>query len=195
MMTIGILVFDDVEELDFVGPLEVFGQAQQLGAPCRVLLVASDAREIHCRYGLRLRPEANLAACPQLDLLVVPGGPGARTHARANPAILAFIRQQPGAVASVCTGALILAAAGVLTGHRATTHWSALDLLRATADVQVEAGVRMVFDGRIATSAGVSAGIDLALALVGRRWGGELAREVAKRIEWEGVGQWSDSRP
>ena len=77
MMTIGILVFDDVEELDFVGPLEVFGQAQQLGAACRVLLVASDVREIRCRYGLRLRPEASLAACPRLDLLVVPGGPGA----------------------------------------------------------------------------------------------------------------------
>ena len=192
MMTIGILVFDDVEELDFVGPLEVFGQAQQLGAPCRVLLVASDARELRCRYGLRVRPEANLAACPQLDLLVVPGGPGARTHARANPAILAFIRQQPGAVASVCTGALILAAAGVLTGHRATTHWSALDLLRATAGVQVEAGVRMVFDGRIATSAGVSAGIDLALALVGRWWGRELAREVAHRMAWEGAGHWQE---
>lgn len=193
MMTIGILVFNDVEELDFVGPLEVFGQAQQLGAPCRVLLVASDEQELRCRYGLRLRPDASLTACSGLDLLVVPGGPGARTHARANPAILEFIRRQPGAVASVCTGALILAAAGVLAGHRATTHWSALDLLRATAGVQVEAGVRMVFDGRIATSAGVSAGIDLALALVGRRWGRELAREVAHRMEWDGAGQWQET--
>jgi transcriptional regulator GlxA family with amidase domain len=189
MMTIGILVFDDVEELDFVGPLEVFGQAQHLGADCRVLLVAAEEREIRCRYGLRIRPEASVTDCPELGLLLVPGGLGARTHARENPAILAFIRQQQGPVASVCTGALVLAAAGLLEGRRATTHWSALDLLRTMPGVQVEEGVRMVFDGRIASSAGVSAGIDLALALVGQRWGAELAREVAHRMEWDGAGQ------
>ncbi len=190
MTTIGILVFDDVEELDFVGPLEVFGQAQHLGADCNVLLVGAEEREIRCRYGLRMRPEVGLAACPRLDLLLVPGGPGARTHARQNPAILEFIRRHEGSVASVCTGALVLASAGLLDGRRATTHWSALDLLRATPGVHVEEGMRMVFDGRIASAAGVSAGIDLSLALVERNWGAELAREVAHRIEWDGAGQW-----
>src|SRR5215470_18203733 len=110
MLTIGILLFDDVEELDFAGPYEVFGMAARFGAECRALLIA-DA-PVRCRYGLRVLPDCSMASAPPLDLLVVPGGLGARTHARENPAILDFIRAQRGFVASVCTGALILAAAG-----------------------------------------------------------------------------------
>ncbi|GIV95419.1 MAG: AraC family transcriptional regulator [Herpetosiphonaceae bacterium] len=190
MVTIGILVFDDVEELDFVGPLEVFGMAGQAGADCRVLLVAAGEGEVRCRYGLQVQPHASFASCPPLDLLIVPGGLGARTHAREHPAILRFVREQPGQIASVCTGALILAAAGVLHGRRVTTHHRAFDLLRAYEGVRVEEGVRFIFDGPIATSAGVSAGIDLALALAAQRWGAALAAEVAHRMEWEGGQQW-----
>ena len=186
MGTVGIIVFDDVEELDFVGPLEVFGVAGRLGADCRPLLIAEGPGMIACRYGLRLEPHATFRTCPRLDLLIVPGGPGARTHARENLAILDFVRRHESSVASVCTGALVLASAGLLQGRRATTHYSALDLLRAYEGVTVESNVRMIFDDPIATSAGISAGIDLALALVARAWGDDLAREVARRLEWEG---------
>src|SRR6476646_9359538 len=124
MQTIGILIFDDVEELDFVGPLEVFGMAARLGADCRILLVAEHAGPIRCRYALRTEPDVSFETCPSLDLLLVPGGPGASGAARNSPSTLDFIRKHTGPLASVCTGALVLAAAGVLAGRHATTHYS-----------------------------------------------------------------------
>jgi transcriptional regulator GlxA family with amidase domain len=167
---IGILIFDEVEELDFVGPLEVFGMARQFGANCGTLVTAEEIKPIRCRHGLVVIAGRMFAECPMLDILIVPGGLGARTHARQNTNILNFVRGQRGLVASVCTGALILAAAGVLDGVTATTHHSSLDLLRQYKDVHVQQGVRFVIGQRVATSAGVSAGIDLALALIGRTW-------------------------
>ncbi len=186
MKTIGILVFDDVEELDFVGPLEVFGIAA-LGAKVEIDVgtVASSAQEVRCRYGLRLIPSWSFATCPMLDMLIVPGGPGARNHARMNPAILDFVRKQSGFVASVCTGALVLAAAGVLKGEDATTHHSRFDMLRQYEGVTVRESVRMVISDRVATSAGVSAGIDLSLALLAKLWGEQVAEQVADDMEWE----------
>jgi transcriptional regulator GlxA family with amidase domain len=181
---IGILVFDDVEELDFVGPLEVFGMvscANQL----EILIVAETVKEVRCHYGLRVMPSHALAECPQLDLLIVPGGPGARKHARENPAILNFVKRQQGYLASVCTGALVLAAAGVLKNEGATTHHKRLDILREYEGVAVDEGVRMVIGDRVATSAGVSAGIDLSLALLARWWGEEVAQKVSDNMEWE----------
>jgi transcriptional regulator GlxA family with amidase domain len=181
---IGILVFDDVEELDFVGPLEVFGMvscANQL----EILIVAEAVKEIRCHYGLCVLPSHSLAQCPPLDLLIVPGGPGARKYARDNPAILEFVRQQQGYLASVCTGALVLAAAGVLKNESATTHHNRLGMLRDYNGVRVEEDVRMVIGDRVATSAGVAAGIDLSLALLSRWWGDEVAQKVAENMEWE----------
>ncbi len=188
-MRIGILVFDDVEELDFVGPLEVFGMAPRFGAQCETVVLAEEARAIRCRHGLLVVPAQTLATCPAVDLLVVPGGLGARTHARENRRLLDFIRRQEGFVASVCTGALILAAAGVLENRTATTHHAALDLLRAYPGVRVKEGVRFVIEERLATSAGVSAGIDLALALAGSFWGGDVARQIANALEWPGAAE------
>lgn len=184
MKTIGILVFDDVEELDFAGPLEVFARAS-LSVDLKVLTVAETPNEIRCRYGLRMIPSCSFRDCPPLNLLIVPGGPGARNHARCSPPILEFVRQQQGFVASVCTGALILAGAGLLKNQVATTHHNRFDLLREYEGVSVKENVRMVIGKRVATSAGVSAGIDLALALLKKFWGEKVALSVAENLEWE----------
>src|SRR5579864_8480631 len=148
---IGILIFDEVEELDFVGPLEVFGMAQQFGANCETLVTAEEMKPVRCRHGLVVVPDHAFPECPILDVLIVPGGLGARTHARQNANILNFVRRQQGLVASVCTGALILAAAGVLDGITATTHHSSLDLLREYKRIQVKENVRFVIGERVAT--------------------------------------------
>jgi len=184
MIRVGILVFDDVEELDFVGPLEVFGAAAVAGADCEVLTVAPHATAVTCRHGLRMIPGYTFEDVPALDVLIVPGGLGARTHARGNPHILEFVRKHSGFLASVCTGSLILAAAGILDGQEATTHHSAFDALRAFRQIKVREGVRMTIGEHVATSAGVSAGIDLAIALVEKLWGAELARTVSDDLEW-----------
>jgi len=130
-------------------------------------------------------PDCILQEAPALDLLIVPGGLGARTHVRENPQILEFVRRQRGTVVSVCTGALILAAAGMLDGLSATTHHSSLDLLREYGQITIQEGTRFVMHERVATSAGVTAGIDLALALVAREWGHSVAESVAANLEWE----------
>ena len=129
-ITIGILVFEEAEELDFVGPYEVFGMAAEFGEPCRAVVIAETDAAVRCAHGLRVLPDCTIENAPHLDLLIVPGGRGARLHARNNPKILEFVRQQKGAVASVCTGAMVLAAAGVLDGMEATTHCAHYDQLR-----------------------------------------------------------------
>jgi transcriptional regulator GlxA family with amidase domain len=184
MKTVGILVFDDAEELDFVGPLEVFGTAARFGADCEILIVAENTTPIRARYGLKMVPACAFESAPLLSILIVPGGPGARTHARQNQRILEFVRAQKGLVASICTGALILAEAGLLTGLAATTHRSAFDALTQYPGVSVRRGERWIIGERIATSAGVSAGVDLALALVANWWGAGIAEKVAETLEW-----------
>jgi transcriptional regulator GlxA family with amidase domain len=193
--SIGILVFDDVEELDFIGPLEVFGIARDQGAPCKTVLVAKTHAEIRAHYGLTFRPEATLTTGPPLDLLIVPGGPGARGPARHDAATIEFIRRQSGEVASVCTGSLILASAGLLSGKRATTHRNRLDMLREYPGVEVDPNQRVIYEGRIATSAGITAGIDLALTIVARHWGEDLAEKVSQFLEWDRAGEWRSEVP
>jgi transcriptional regulator GlxA family with amidase domain len=184
-ITIGILVFDAAEELDFVGPLEVFGMAAEFGQPCRTVVISENAEIVRCAHGLRILPDDTIDNAPELDLLIVPGGRGARLHARNNPKILEFVRRQKGIVASVCTGAMVLASAGVLNGLDATTHYSRFDMLREYERVTVREGVRFVMHDRIATSAGVTAGIDLSLASVARFFGEPLAGRITKNLEWE----------
>jgi transcriptional regulator GlxA family with amidase domain len=184
-ITIGILVFDEAEELDFVGPFEVFGMAAEFEQPCRTLVISETLEAVRCAHGLRVLPDHAIDGAPDLDLLIVPGGRGARLHARKNPKILAFVRRQKGTVASVCTGAMVLAAAGVLDGIEATTHYAHYDRLREFERVQVREGVRFVMHDQVATSAGVTAGIDLALALTKRFFGEAVAERIAKNLEWE----------
>lgn len=184
--TVAFLLYDELEELDFVGPLEVFGVAGRLrSGTFRILTVAQSIREIRGRYGLKLMPEYGFEDCPAFDLLVVPGGPGALEESR-NPEVLSFVRQAAHKreyVCSVCTGALILAAAGLLDGRTATTHWAALDELRAFPKVTVDHR-RFILDGNVMTSAGISAGIDMALHAVEMLYGRELSAEVALRMEY-----------
>ncbi len=186
---IGILVFDDVEELDFVGPLEVFGMAVRLREKGAVSIVGHDSRKVRCRYGLQVVAHELISDCADFDLLIVPGGLGARTHAVKSKPILDFIRRQQGIVASVCTGALVLAAAGLLEGKEATTHHTAYDMLRAHPGVVVREGPRMTIHERVWTSAGISAGIDMSLALVADLWGRSLADEISTAMEWRGASE------
>ncbi len=186
-MKVGILLFDDVQELDFVGPLEVFGIASTLVESMGVLTVSKDGRPVRGRYGLRVQPDYAFNNCPPLDLLIVPGGKGARLHARNDKETLDFVKahavKRP--IASVCTGALVLAEAGLLNGKRATTHHSAIDTLRQYAQVKVVEGARFVFEDGVSTSAGISAGIDLALELVRKDFGDKVATEIVEVMEYE----------
>jgi transcriptional regulator GlxA family with amidase domain len=183
-ITVGILIFPEAEELDFVGPLEVFGMVAEFGEPCQVVVLGEMVEPIRCAHGMRVLPDLTLEDALPLELLFVPGGRGARLHARNNPRILEFVRRQTGIVASVCTGAVVLAAAGLLDGIEATTHCAHYDLLRQYDKVTLREGVRFVMHDRVATSAGVTAGIDLALALVQRLYGESMADRIAQNLEW-----------
>ncbi len=190
--SVGILVFDGVEELDFVGPWEVFGcTARLFPGSVRAILIGPRHGTVVASYGLRCEPEAAFPGAPRVDVLVVPGGPGARAVAK-DPVALAYLRaayDRGATISSVCTGALVLAAAGLLRGRRATTHWAALDELRAFDGVVVEHR-KVIDEGRVVTAAGISSGIDLALHLVARLVGPDPARTVAKRMEYD----WSPPR-
>jgi transcriptional regulator GlxA family with amidase domain len=185
-MKIGILLFDDVEELDFVGPLEVFGVLGRLKGGIDTVTLSKNGKQIRGRYGLRVSPDFSLTDCPHLDLLIVPGGKGAREQVRYDEETISFVRARATdtMVASVCTGALVLAEAGILDGKKATTHWSALDTLRKYSKVQVVEGVRFVRDGNVTTSAGISAGIDLALEIARELHGEQVAADVARHMEY-----------
>jgi transcriptional regulator GlxA family with amidase domain len=184
-MVVGILLFDDVEELDFAGPWEVFGIASQL-KNLRLLTVSKDGKPVRCRYGLQVQPEHSFATCPRLDLLIVPGGRGAREKARYHAETISFIQRHASqaAIASVCTGAIVLAQAGLLDGKKATTHGSQLDALRKYPKIQVVENERFIFQGTVATSAGISAGIDLSLELLKRKYDEQLVREIVNEMEY-----------
>ncbi|HWQ10288.1 MAG TPA: DJ-1/PfpI family protein, partial [Holophaga sp.] len=156
-------------------------------SPFEVLLVAETLDPVTASGGMRVLPDIAFEDCPELDLLVVPGGMGARRE-MANEVLLGFLRAQAGSaelVASVCTGSLLLGKAGLLEGLRATTHWASLDLMRQLfPGTQVDAVAHVVDEGRILTSAGISAGIDLALRIVARCCGEEVARAAARRMEY-----------
>jgi transcriptional regulator GlxA family with amidase domain len=182
----GVLVFNDVEELDFVGPWEVLGMwGKYAGGPERRLIVAESSAPVVCAKGLSINPHVTFEQCPPLDFLLVPGGNGVVAQAQ-NPACLGFIGGQARrchSVLSVCTGSLLLHHAGLLTGKRATTHWDALGRLRSLGGVTV-VEERLVKDGNIWTAAGVSAGIDLMLAFIAEHAGIEVAGKVQFAAEY-----------
>ena len=194
--TVGIFVFDDVEVLDFAGPFEVFSRTRTVpgadsrrtddSAPFEVFTVARSRETITAIGGLRVEPKYAWADAPAIDILVIPGGFG--TRALLNDAVaLQWIREAAGKsrqVTSVCTGALLLAKIGLLQGKRATTHWAGLDLLASIdPSIHIQRERRVVHDG-IFTSAGVSAGIDMAFAVVSQICGREVALETAHYIEY-----------
>ena len=186
--TIGILLFDDVEELDFAGPWEVFSATtQHLFPDDRVVTIAQELRPIRCAKGLRVLPDCDFTTAPPLDVVLVPGGQGTRREA-SNPTLIGWLReagQRCQWVTSVCTGALLLHEAGFAKGRRVTTHWAFVETLRQRGDVTVLENRRYVRDGNVVTAAGVSAGIDMALWLVGQIHGIDVARKVQRGIEYD----------
>jgi transcriptional regulator GlxA family with amidase domain len=186
--TIGMLMFDDLEELDLVGPWEVFAMALLDLPESRVLGIAERAAPVRCAKGLRLLPDHTFADAPALDVVLVPGGIGTRRQAD-NPALLEWLaRAAVGCrwVTSVCTGSLLLHRAGLTKGRRITTHWGFVPELRQRAvDAEVLDGVRYVRDGNLVTASGVSAGIDMALWLVGQIWDVERARRTQRMMQYE----------
>ena len=194
---VGIVIFPEVEVLDFCGPYEVFtavrldeSRRREEPSPFQVLLVAEREEAIATAAGMRVLPDCALAACPPLDILLVPGGWGTRRQLR-NEILIDWLagrgRQviSAGTLASVCTGALLLGQAGLLDGRRATTHWRSLDLLRESFPrVTVEERLHVVEDGNLVTSAGIAAGLDLALKVVARYYGEGVARATARHMEY-----------
>jgi transcriptional regulator GlxA family with amidase domain len=181
----GVVIFDRVEELDFIGPWEVLNMAARMGADAEIFLVAERAGQVRCNYGLIVEVAWDFEHCPPLDLILIPGGMGTRTEVD-NFAMIDFVRRQADQAAwtaSVCTGAFILERAGKLAGRKATTHWASLDRLRAAEGVEV-VEERFIVDGNVVCSAGISAGIDMALWLVERLWGRETALQTQKRMEY-----------
>ena len=192
--TVGIVLFDAVEVLDYGGPFEVFSvtrleesRRREQPSPFQVVLVAQTERPIVTTGGMRVLPEVSFAYCPPLDSLVVPGGWGTRA-AMHDPALQAFVTAQARPVellASVCTGALILGQAGLLEDRRTTTHWLALDWLHESFPrAHVDRVSQVVEDGAVLTSAGIAAGIDLALTVVARGYGEAVARATARYLEY-----------
>ncbi|MFD5874726.1 GlxA family transcriptional regulator [Streptomyces sp. NPDC060322] len=179
-----VVLFEGVQSLDVSGPMEVFAGASRFPGISYDLRTASlDGAPVRCSSGLTLVPDGTLDDAATPDLLLVPGGAGTRDP---DPALVAWIRAHApsaGQLVSVCTGALLLAAAGQLDGHRVTTHWSVCaHLARSHPDVEVDPDPIFVRDGRLATSAGVTAGIDLALALVEEEHGREVALGIARHL-------------
>jgi transcriptional regulator GlxA family with amidase domain len=194
---VAILLFDEVEVLDFAGPFEVFAVTDELRGheTFNVFTVAGPGpgqaagkkRPIRARNGLSLNPDHDFASCPTPHLLIVPGGFGTRALLQ-DESTLAWIRNAASSadlVMSVCTGALVLAQAGLLDGLRATTHHECLDLLRRLAPAaEVVETERFVDNGRILTAAGISAGIDCSLHLVERLLGATAAAKTARYMEY-----------
>jgi transcriptional regulator GlxA family with amidase domain len=191
---VAILIFPDVEVLDFCGPYEVFSVARldeerrrEEPSPFEVIVVAERDETIVASGGLKIVPDTTIDDCPPIDLLVVPGGWGVRREIE-SAALVAWIAERGRGVetlASVCTGSMLLGRAGLLDGRRATTHWRSLDWMRDSfEEVTVVDDEHVVEDGRVFTSAGVSAGIDMALRVVARYLGAEVARRTAQAIEY-----------
>jgi len=200
-LQVGIYVYPEVEVLDFAGPYEVFSTASRVvrrdrpeaPPPFVPVLVAERPGLVRARAGLAVEPHFTIDDHPALGVLVVPGGVHGPQLAR--PRVLAWVARQAAAtelVASVCTGAFLLAAAGLLDGLEATTHWEDLaDLQRDFPRVRVRGETRWIEQGRVVTSAGISAGIDMSLRLVARLAGQPLAERTARQMDYD----WQQANP
>jgi len=194
-LTVGIYVYDEVEVLDFAGPYEVFSTASRVAGrlspgaapPFAVGLVSEERRTVVARANFRVEPHFTIDEHPPLDVLLVPGGVHDRELSKKR--VVDWIARQHARTrltASVCTGAFLLAQAGLLEGLEATTHWEdSADLRAQFPGVRVREGARFVEEGRVATSAGISAGLDLSLRIVARLAGEELARRTARQMDYD----------
>lgn len=198
-LRVAILLFDDVEVLDFAGPFEVFAVARLDSgeAAFEVVTVALRSGPVVARHDLTILPTCTPDRLGPVDILVVPGGLGTRRELH-NPALIDFVRatsEAAGLTMSVCTGALLLGAAGLLAGRAATTHWAAMHELAALdCGAELCPDARIVDNGPLITSAGVSAGIDAALHIVARVCGEAAARETARYLDYDWAGAGTDGR-
>ena len=193
-LIVGILIFDDVEILDVAGPFEVFAvtrlndeQRLQQSSPFKVYLISETNKQITSIGGLRLTPDVTITECPNLDLLIIPGGWGTRKESK-NRILVNWIGNQftnDRLIASVCTGSSLLGKAGLLDGRDATTHWRAFDFLQESAPkARILKNVRFTLIEPIFTSAGVSAGMDLALRIVSHFFGTNIGQATASHMEY-----------
>jgi transcriptional regulator GlxA family with amidase domain len=191
---VGIVLFENVEVLDFCGPFEVFSvtrlneeRRREDPSPFEVRLIAEHAGPVTTTGNMAVIPHHTFGNCPPLHILVVPGGWGTRKEL-SNPVMLDWLRARAAEVetlTSVCTGSMLLGFAGLLRGLRATTHWRSLSWMRDSfPEVTVEFNKHVVEDGRVVTSAGISAGIDMALKVVARYLGEDIARATARHMEY-----------
>ncbi|MCB0161552.1 MAG: DJ-1/PfpI family protein [Caldilineaceae bacterium] len=190
--TVAILIFPDVELLDFAGPFEVFSSVRAVAGTRERLLdvftVAESMAPVACNNPLTVLPMYTLATMPHADILVIPGGQGTRT-AIDRPDLIAWIVARAAAAeltTSVCTGSFLLAKGGLLDGKATTTHWASIERMRAEfPGLEVREATRWVDAGDVVSSSGVSAGIDMALHVVARLYGAEVAAETARNIEYD----------
>jgi len=186
--TTGILIFDKLEELDAIGPWEVFTMAAEVRGSGKVVTISQHGGMVKCAKGLRIEADHSFETAPPLDIVLVPGGMGTRTEVD-NKAVIDWIAKvAPGCtwVTSVCTGSMLLIEAGPARGKRVTTHWAFVDTLRKRGGAaEVVDDMRFVRDGNVVSSAGVSAGIDMSLWLIGQTDSPAFARDVQKRIEYD----------
>jgi cyclohexyl-isocyanide hydratase len=188
---IGMLIFPKLTQLDMTGPYEVLARVPNT----KVHLVARSLAPVKTDRGMEILPTITLADCPQLDLIMVPGGPG-QQDLMEDQAVLEFLQTQArGAkyVTSVCTGSLVLGAAGLLKGKRATCHWAAIDHLKLLGAIPVSE--RVVTDGNVITGAGVASGIDFALEVAAVLEGEEVARQIQLQIEYDPAPPFNSGSP
>ena len=187
-IVVGIVLYPDAEELDWAGPYEVFSMAALGQDQMQVVTIAQSKDPVRCSKGLRVLPDHSFEDAPALDVVVVPGGAGSRSEME-NPTLLAWLQEIAPAcswVTSVCTGSMILTKAGLTKGCQITTHWGCIEELRKHAiDSEVLERIRYVRDGRLVTSAGVSAGIDMSLWVVGQMFSPEHARNTQRMMEYD----------
>jgi cyclohexyl-isocyanide hydratase len=178
---IALLLFPGITQLDLAGPYEVFSRTPRAA----VHLIWKDTQPSRSEWGLELRPDTRFEQCPALDVLCVPGGPGAFELLGDAPVLDAIkaIAQRSRLVTSVCTGAFLLGAAGLLAGKRATSHWASRELLREFGAIPDDG--RIVVDGNVMTSGGITAGIDLALLVAARLVGEAQAKEIQLAMEYD----------
>lgn len=188
--SVGKFLFNEVEVLDFAGPFEVFSITKvHEEKPFTVYTVSQNGEMITARNGLKVKPDYSIEDLPPVDILIIPGGKGARENEVKNDIIINWVRQQMKEVklmTSVCTGALLLAKAGLLEGLKATTHWASIQTFKKDfPNVEVMENVKFVDEGHIITSAGISAGINMSFHIVKNLLGVEIAEETAKSMEYD----------
>ena len=193
-LKVGILIYEEAEVLDFSGPFEVFSvtrlnedKRREEPSPFQPLLISESSGVVTATGGMQVLPHHTMADCPPLDILVVSGGWGYRHHMQ-NASMHAWLRDRATTaktVTAVCTGSLLLSSAGILDGLEATTHWRFLDSMRDTFPaIKVKYDKHFVRDGRVFTSAGISAGIDMSLKVVEHCFGEKVARATARHMEF-----------